>query len=61
MRTYKLLVYEKTGAILLDETITAETDDLAKKQGEAMLEEKEYLDHTHRLASPTGKLILFHS
>lgn len=61
MRTYKLTVFEKTGKQLLDETFTAETDEEARGKGQAMLEEKEMIKLTHRLASPAGKLLLFHS
>lgn len=61
MRTYKLTVYEQTGKMVLEETFTADTDDQAKEQGAAFLEEKGLTDQTHRLASPAGKLLLFHS
>lgn len=61
MRTYKLTAFEKTGKQILDETFTAETDDEARDKGKAILEEKELVNQTHRLASPAGKLLLFHS
>jgi len=61
MRTYKLTAFEPTGALITEETFTAETDDVAKEKGQIMLEEKGLLEKTHRLASPAGKLILFHS
>lgn len=61
MRTYKLTAFEKTGKQILDETFTAETDEEARDKGQAILEEKELTKQTHRLASPAGKLILFHS
>lgn len=61
MRTYKLTAYEKTGKLITEETFTAATDEEAKAKGQAMLEEKNLLEQTHRLASPTGKLLLFHS
>jgi hypothetical protein len=61
MRTYKLTAFEPTGELITEETFTAETDDAAKEKGQAMLEEKNLLDKTHRLASPAGKLLLFHS
>ncbi|MDW0114904.1 MULTISPECIES: YhzD family protein [Sporosarcina] len=60
MRTYKLTAYEKTGKLLTEETFTAETDDAAKEKGRTLLEEQNLLDQTHRLASPAGKLLLFH-
>ncbi|TWT03371.1 hypothetical protein FQV26_17170 [Planococcus sp. CPCC 101016] len=61
MRTYKLTAFEQTGKQILDETFTAETDDEARDKGRVILEEKELLKQTHRLASPAGKLLLFHS
>jgi hypothetical protein len=61
VRTYKLTAYEPTGKLITEETFTAETDDLAKEKGYAMLEEKKLLEQTHRLTSPAGKLLLFHS
>jgi YhzD-like protein len=61
VRTYKLTAYEPTGKLIIEETFTAETDEAAKVQGQAFLEEKDLVEMTHRLASPTGKLLLFHS
>ncbi|WP_381428034.1 YhzD family protein [Sporosarcina thermotolerans] len=59
--TYKLTAYEKNGELITEETFTAENDDLAKEKGLAMLTDKNLLEQTHRLASPAGKLLLFHS
>ena len=61
MRTYKLTAYEQTGKLIVEETFTANTDDEAKEKGQVLLEEKELTNQTHRLASPAGKLLLFHS
>ena len=61
MRTYKLTAYEQTGKLITEETFTAENDEQAKDKGRVLLEEKELIDQTHRLASPAGKLLLFHS
>ncbi|GKV57083.1 hypothetical protein NCCP2222_30300 [Sporosarcina sp. NCCP-2222] len=61
MRTYKLTAYEKNGELLTEETFTAATDEEAKKKGRVMLEEKSLAEKTHRLASPAGKLLLFHT
>lgn len=61
MRTYKLTAFEKKGKQILDETFTAETDEEARDKGQIILEEKELINQTHRLASPAGKLLLFHS
>lgn len=61
MRTYKLTAYEQTGKLITEETFTAENDEQAKDKGRTLLEEKELTSQTHRLASPAGKLLLFHS
>ncbi|MGI2329436.1 YhzD family protein [Planococcus sp. YIM B11945] len=61
MRTYKLTAFEQTGKLIMEETFTAATDEEARDKGRALLAEKELLDQTHRLASPAGKLLLFHS
>lgn len=60
MRTYKLTAFEKTGKMIADETFTAENDEQAKEKGQEILKEKDLVDKTHRLASPAGKLLLFH-
>ncbi len=61
MKTYKLTAYEKTGKLITEETFTAESDEAAKVQGEQILTEQELHEKTHRLASPLGKLLLFHT
>ncbi|WP_160724610.1 YhzD family protein [Bacillus sp. USDA818B3_A] len=61
MKTYKLTAFEANGEKILDESLQAENDEAAKKQGEQLLLEKQLLEKTHRLTSPAGKLLLFHS
>lgn len=61
MRTYKFTAFEQTGKLITEETFTAENDDQAKEKGQEILKEKELEDQTHRLASPAGKLLLFHA
>lgn len=61
MRVYKLTAYEPKGKVIIDDTLEASTDEEAKLKGHAILEEKELLETTHRLASPAGKLLLFHT
>ena len=61
MKTYKLTAFEQTGKLLAEETFTASNDEEAKDKGKAFLEEKDLLDRTHRVVSPDGKLLLFHS
>lgn len=61
MKTYKLTAFEKDGTLITEETFTAENDDAAKERGGEILTEKDLHERTHRLASPLGKLLLFHS
>lgn len=61
MRAYKLTAYEPKGKVIMDDTLEASTDEEAKVKGHAILKEKELLETTHRLASPAGKLLLFHT
>lgn len=61
MRAYQLTAYEPKGKVIMDDTLEASTDDEAKVKGHAILKEKELLETTHRLTSPAGKLLLFHS
>lgn len=60
MRTYTLTVFSQSGEKLLDETFTAESDEEAKKTGQARLEDQGYSEYTHRCVTPEAKLILFH-
>lgn len=61
MKVYTLTAYEPSGEVLLDESIKAENDAIAKEKGQAILDKKQCHEKTHRLVSPTGKLLLFHS
>ncbi|GGK14635.1 hypothetical protein GCM10010965_04560 [Caldalkalibacillus thermarum] len=61
MKTYHVTVYSKSGEKLLDETFEATDDQQAKVIGEKLLKEKNYWEYTHRVVSPTGKLLLFQS
>ncbi|WP_027963839.1 YhzD family protein [Halalkalibacillus halophilus] len=60
MKTYFLTVYAQDGNALVNETIEAETEESAIKMGKEKLEESDYIDTTHRLVSPDGRLLLFH-
>ena len=60
MRNYRFTAFEKTGETIFDEVLTFENDAQAKKQGQVEIESKGVAEKTHRLVSPTGKLILFH-
>ncbi|WP_181349250.1 YhzD family protein [Thalassobacillus sp. CUG 92003] len=60
MKTYFLTVFEQDGTNILDDTFEADTDDQAKKIGQAKLAEHGYEDQTHRCVAPEGHLVLFH-
>jgi hypothetical protein len=61
MKTYKLTAYEPKGKVIMDESLEAATDEDAIEKGQIILDGKNLLETTHRLASPSGKLLLFHS
>ena len=61
MKTYKLTAYEPKGKVIMDESLVAATDEDAIEKGQIILEGKKLLEATHRLASPSGELLLFHS
>lgn len=60
MKTYYLTAFAPSGKTLLNQTFEAETEEQAKKTGQAKLTEAGYSDHTHRCVSPNAELILFH-
>lgn len=60
MANYTLTVYEKTGEKVLEELIIAANDREAKDKGQNRLNAGNFQDHTSRLTSPKGQLILFH-
>lgn len=61
VKVYKLTAYAEKGKVIIDESLEAANDEEAKQKGQVILEGKNLLATTHRLASPTGELILFHS
>ncbi|MED3561870.1 hypothetical protein BIV60_16410 [Bacillus sp. MUM 116] len=61
MKPYKITAFEPNGEKILDETFQADNDDAAKELGTKLLSEKNLLEKTHRVTSPNGKLLLFHS
>ncbi|MBS7346021.1 MAG: hypothetical protein KIG60_10325 [Caryophanon sp.] len=60
MAQYRFTAFEKTGETLFDEAWEFENDDIAKKEGQAQIEQKGVAEKTHRLVNNAGKLILFH-
>ncbi|MFC7391664.1 YhzD family protein [Scopulibacillus cellulosilyticus] len=60
MPKYTLTVYEKDGSKILEESFEAANDDEGKALGAKRLKEENYENHTNRLTSDSGQLILFH-
>ncbi|HEU5140174.1 MAG TPA: YhzD family protein [Bacillales bacterium] len=60
MPNFTLTVFDKSGETLLDETFGAKDESEAKKAGEKRLKEEGYEQHTSRMVSSAGKLVLFH-
>lgn len=60
MMNYRLTAFEKTGETLVDEVLQFENDDVAKVEGQKIVDEKGFGEKTHRLVNSSGKLILFH-
>ena len=60
MTNYRFTAFEKTGETLFDEVWTFDNDEIAKMEGQKIIEEKGLQEKTHRLVNPTGKLLLFH-
>lgn len=60
MANFTLTVFDKSGGKLLDETFEAADESEAKKIGGTRLKEEGYGQHTSRLTSSAGKLVLFH-
>lgn len=61
MDIYKITAFDKKGELLFEDSFEAENDKEAKTIGEKRLEEEGMLDHTHRVVSPRGKLVVFHT
>lgn len=60
-KTYYLTIYKSDGENVLNESFNAKNDEEAKEIGMKMLKENNSLEQTHRLVSPDGRLLLFHS
>ncbi|MFS0655013.1 YhzD family protein [Bacillus sp. 179-C3.3 HS] len=58
-KTYFLTVFDQSGETLLNEKISTDSDEKAKKLGENRLIELKYMKHSHRLVNDAGKLLLF--
>ncbi|MGD7045194.1 YhzD family protein [Jeotgalibacillus proteolyticus] len=61
MDVYKLTAFDEKGTLLFEDSFQAEKDEDAKEIGKQKFEEKGLSDRTHRLVSPRGKLLLFHT
>jgi hypothetical protein len=60
MPIYTITAFDQDGKKLVEETFEAAGDQIARKQGEARLEELGFADKTSRVISPVGKLVHFH-
>lgn len=60
MADYFLTAFDPSGKTLVNKRFEAKNEEAAKTHGEALLKEKELLNHTHRMVDAAGKLILFH-
>lgn len=60
MKTYYLTAYSKSGEHLINETLTAESDEAATAAAVKKLEEKELSDLPSRLVKSSGVLLHFH-
>ncbi|WP_085522017.1 YhzD family protein [Tuberibacillus sp. Marseille-P3662] len=60
MSQYMLTVFDPSGETLLNEMLEASSENEAKQLGDKRLQEKQFGQHTHRLTSSDGKLVLFH-
>ncbi|MCA0993023.1 hypothetical protein GLW07_20755 [Bacillus hwajinpoensis] len=58
MEKYIITAFEKSGATVLDESFEAQDDKEAKKVGEELLKQKGFENHTARVVSSAGKLIV---
>ncbi|MDG5473399.1 YhzD family protein [Jeotgalibacillus sp. ET6] len=61
MDVYKLTAFDEKGNLLFEDSFQAEKDEEAKEIGKQKFEEEGLLERTHRLVSPRGKLLLFHT
>lgn len=60
MANFVLNVFDKSGKALLDESFEAKDENEAKEIGQKRLNDEGYENHTSRVTSSTGKLVLFH-
>ncbi|MBD3861078.1 hypothetical protein IEE86_15195 [Bacillus sp. 28A-2] len=58
-KVYFLTVFDRSGETLLNEKITADSDEKAKELGRHRLTEQQYTKHSHRLVDDAGNLLLF--
>lgn len=58
MKSYLITVYDNKGKKLIEETFQAENDQKARNQGKERLQQQGFTNHTSRVTSELGKLIL---
>ncbi|KIL46858.1 hypothetical protein KR50_25550 [Jeotgalibacillus campisalis] len=56
-----MTAFDHKGNLLFEDSFQAEKDEEAKEIGKQKLEEEGLAERTHRLVSPRGKLLLFHT
>lgn len=57
---YRFTAFENTGETLFNEVWEFTSDEEAKEQGKARIEEKGVTDKTHRLINGSGKILIYH-
>ena len=60
MEKYRFTAFENTGETLYNEVWEFGSDEEAKEQGKARIEEKGVTDKTHRLINGSGKILIYH-
>ncbi|TDL35401.1 hypothetical protein E2R51_06740 [Jeotgalibacillus sp. S-D1] len=61
MAVYKMTAFDEKGSLLFEHSFEAEQDEEAKEIGKKRFDEEGLTQRTHRLVSPRGKLLLFHT
>ncbi|MGP4082382.1 YhzD family protein [Pseudalkalibacillus sp. R45] len=60
MKMYIITVFDNKGEKIYEESFEAADNNEAKKIGQDILADNDYENHTSRVTSPSGELVLFH-
>ncbi|MCF6411022.1 YhzD family protein [Pseudalkalibacillus salsuginis] len=60
MKMYIITVFDNKGEKIYEESFEATDNKEAKRIGQDILEDNDYENHTSRVTSPSGELVLFH-